>query len=97
MALLEQIKNRRSIRKYQARQISREDLEKIIEAGTYASNAGGGQRSMIVGIRNAELVEKLGRMNMAHFDRSSLIGSFVSRPVSILPFSFCNRNAISSR
>ena len=79
MELLEAIKNRRSIRKYQARQISREDLEKIIEAGTYASNAGGGQRSMIVGIRNAELVEKLGRMNMAHFDRSRLSGSYVSK------------------
>ena len=79
MELLEAIKNRRSIRKYQARQISKEDLEKIMEAGTYASNAGGGQRSMIVGIRNAELVEKLGRMNMAHFDRSRLIGSHVSK------------------
>ena len=79
MELLEQIKNRRSIRKYQEKQIPREDLEKIIEAGTYASNAGGGQRSMIVGIRNAELVEKLGRMNMAHFDRTRLIGSYVSK------------------
>ena len=79
MELLEAIKNRRSIRKYQSKQIPREDLEKIIEAGTYASNAGGGQRSMIVGIRNAELVEKLGKMNMAHFDRSRLIGSYVSK------------------
>ena len=79
MELLEAIKTRRSIRKYQTTQISREDLEKILEAGTYASNAGGGQRSMIVGIHNAELVEKLGRMNMAHFDRSRLIGSYVSK------------------
>ena len=79
MELLEQIKARRSIRKYQKRQIPREDLEKIIEAGTYASNAGGGQRSMIVGVRNAELVEKLGRLNMAHFDRGRLIGSYVSK------------------
>lgn len=79
MELLERIKNRRSIRKYQDKQIPREDLEKIIEAGTYASNAGGGQRSMIVGIRNAELVEKLGKMNMAHFDRGKLIGSYVSK------------------
>ena len=50
-----------------------------MEAGTYASNAGGGQRSMIVGIHNAELMEKLGRMNMACFDRSRLIGSYVSK------------------
>ncbi len=78
MDLLEQIKARRSIRRYQQRQIPREALEMIIEAGTYASNAGGGQRSMIVGIRSAELVEKLGRMNMAHFDRGRLIGSYVS-------------------
>ncbi len=41
MELLEQIKSRRSIRRYQDRQIPRRDLEKIIEAGTYASNAGG--------------------------------------------------------
>lgn len=79
MELLEAIKSRRSIRKYQTRQIPREDLEKIIEAGTYASNAGGGQRSMIIGIRNIELVEKLGRMNMVHFERSRLIGSYVSK------------------
>ena len=79
MELLEQIKNRRSIRKYQSVQIHRWDLEKIIEAGTYASNAGGGQRSMRLGIRNAKLVEQIGRMNMAHFDRSKLIGSHVSK------------------
>lgn len=79
MELLEAIKTRRSIRKYQTKQISREELEKILEAGTYASNAGGGQRSMIVGIRNEELVEKLGKMNMARFDRSRLIGSHVSK------------------
>ena len=79
MELLEQIKARRSIRKYQDKQIPREALEKIMEAGTYASNAGGGQRSMIVGIHNAQLVEKLGRLNMAHFDRSRLIGSYVSK------------------
>ena len=78
MELLELMKSRRSIRKYQDRQISREELETIIEAGTYAPNAGGGQRSMIVGIRNAELTEKIGRLNIARFDRSRLSGSYVS-------------------
>ena len=78
MELLELIKYRRSIRKYQDRQISREDMETIIEAGTYAPNAGGGQRSIIVGIRNAELAEKIGRLNVARFDRSKLSGSYVS-------------------
>lgn len=78
MELLELMKNRRSIRKYQEKQISREELETIIEAGTYAPNAGGGQRRFIVGIRNAELAEKIGRLNVARFDRSKLSGSFVS-------------------
>ena len=79
MELLEVIKARRSVRKYTDKQIPREYLEKIIEAGTYAPNAGGGQRSMIIGIHNADMVEKLGRMNMAKFDRSRLIGSYVSK------------------
>lgn len=78
MELFELMKHRRSIRKYQARQVSREDMETIIEAGTFAPNAGGGQRSLIVGIRNAELVEKIGRLNVARFDRSNLAGRYVS-------------------
>ncbi|MDE7291048.1 MAG: nitroreductase family protein [Treponemataceae bacterium] len=79
MELLELMKHRRSIRKYQDRQISRQDLEKIIEAGTYAPNAGGGQRSIILGIRNQALVEKIGRLNLTRFDRSRLSGSYVSK------------------
>ena len=78
MELLELMKHRRSIRKYEDRQIDRADLEKVMEAGLYAPNAGGGQRSMIVAIHNPELVEKLGRLNVACMDRSRLIGSHVS-------------------
>ena len=78
MELLDLMKYRRSIRKYQDRQIPREALETIIEAGTYAPNAGGGQRSIIIGIRNAELAEKIGRLNVDRFDRSRLSGGCVS-------------------
>lgn len=41
MDILDLMKERRAIRKYTDRQIAREDLEKIIEAGLYAPNAGG--------------------------------------------------------
>lgn len=41
--LMDIIKARHSIRKYTDKQISREDLELILEAGNYAPNAGGGQ------------------------------------------------------
>lgn len=79
MDVLSLIRRRRSIRKYEPRQIAFQDLEKIIDAGTYAPNAGGGQRSMIVGIHDASLAEKLGRMNVACMDRSRLAGSYVSK------------------
>lgn len=79
MELLEIIKARHSIRKYTDRQISRGDLEKILEAGNYAPNAGGGQRSMMVGVRNKAIVEKIGRMNVAYFDKTNLAGSYVSK------------------
>ncbi|MDE5780892.1 MAG: nitroreductase family protein [Lachnospiraceae bacterium] len=78
MDILNLMKERRSIRKYQDRQIDREDLEKIIEAGLYAPNAGGGQRARIVSVHNKELNEKIGRLNLARFDRSKLVGGYVS-------------------
>lgn len=78
MDILDLMKERRSVRKYQDKQISREDLEKIIEAGLYAPNAGGGQRARIVAVHNKELADKIGRLNLAHFDRSKLSGGYVS-------------------
>jgi nitroreductase len=77
--LMDIIKARHSIRKYTSRQVSREDVEKIVEAGAYAPNAGGGQRSMLVAVNQAELTKKIGIMNMAGFDRGGLIGSYVSK------------------
>lgn len=79
MQLMDIIKNRHSIRKYTDKQISRDDLEKILEAGNFAPNAGGGQRSMMVAIHNKELTTKIGHMNMENFDRTHLAGSYVSK------------------
>ena len=50
-----------------------------MKAGSFAPNAGGGQRSMLVGIRDSVLVTKIGMMNMAGFDHSRLAGSYVSK------------------
>lgn len=76
--LMDIIKARHSVRKYTGRQISREDLQLILEAGNYAPNAGGGQRSMMVAVHDPELTAKIGRMNLASFDRSRLLGGYVS-------------------
>lgn len=77
--LMDIIKARHSIRKYTDKQISREDMEKIMEAGNFAPNAGGGQRSILIGVHNKDLVTKIGIMNLSKFDRSNLAGSYVSK------------------
>lgn len=79
MELLDLMKKRRSIRKYQDKQIPKEYLNKIIQAGLYAPNAGGGQRTIICAIYNKELCEKIGKLNLLHFDRTNLAGSHVSK------------------
>ena len=79
MDTLELIKTRRSIRKYTDRQVPRKDVEKVLEAGIYAANAGGGQRSMVVAVRKSELAARIGHMNMAGFSRAGLVGNYVSR------------------
>ena len=43
--VLEEMKTRRSIRKFKPDAIPQEILDKIIEAGTYAANGRGAQRS----------------------------------------------------
>lgn len=77
--LMEIIKKRQSIRKFTKEQIQKNDLKKIIEAGIYAPNAGGGQRSMVVAVHNSELTRKIGAMNLSKFNREELAGSYVSK------------------
>lgn len=76
--LLNLMKTRRSIRKYTDERIPKECLDKIIEAGLYAPNAGGGQRSMLLVIDGPDLVEKIGRLNASCMHRERLIGGYVS-------------------
>ena len=78
MDFFELIKYRRSIRKYYDKQIKRSDLEKIIAAGLYAPNAGGGQRTIIRALHNRDLCRKIGKLNVAKFDRRNLSGTYVS-------------------
>lgn len=79
MELSELIRKRRSIRRYRKEQIPREALEKIVEAGLYAPNAGGRQGTVIVAVHDAALAAKVGKLNLAKFDRSRLLGSYVSK------------------
>lgn len=79
MMLMDIIKARHSIRKYTNKQVNRDDLEKILEAGNFAPNAGGGQRSILVALHNKELTTYVGKLNMSNFDRTHLVGTYVSK------------------
>ena len=61
--VLENIKTRRSIRKFKSDPIERDILDKIIEAGTYAPSGKNRQSSIILAITNKEIIEKLAKIN----------------------------------
>ena len=54
--VLNAIKTRRSIRKYKAEQITDEQLDAILEAGTYAATGMGKQSPVIVVVQKPELI-----------------------------------------
>ena len=62
---LQLIKTRRSCRRYQSAQISDQDLNAVLQAGTYAPTSKGKQAPYIVAVQNAALREKLAKMNAA--------------------------------
>ena len=55
--------NRRSVRSYKKDPISREVLDQILEAGTYAATGMNRQSPIVVAVTNAELRDRLSAMN----------------------------------
>ena len=60
---LEIIRTRRSCRSYKPEQITDEQLNAVLEAGTYAPTSRGLQSPFIVAIQNKELLNRLAEMN----------------------------------
>ena len=60
---LETIKNRRSCRAYKPEQITDEELNAVLEAGTYAASGKGRQSAKIVVVQDAATRARLSRMN----------------------------------
>ncbi len=60
---LENIKTRRSIRKYKPDMVPQEILDKIMEAGLYAASGMGQQNTIIIQVTNKELRDKISKMN----------------------------------
>ena len=60
---MEVLRNRRSIRKFKPDQITREELEAVIEAGRYAPTAMNRQPGLIVAVQDADTLDRLRRIN----------------------------------
>ncbi|MCD7729368.1 MAG: nitroreductase [Clostridia bacterium] len=61
--VLDSLKNRRSVRAFKKEQITDEELDAVLEAGTYAPTARGSQNPVIIAVQDSETVAILDRMN----------------------------------
>jgi oxygen-insensitive NAD(P)H nitroreductase len=61
--IIEVIKGRRSIKKFKPDMISKEIIEQIVEAGTYAPTGKNRQSPIIIAITNKEVRDKLSKLN----------------------------------
>ena len=59
----ENLKNRRSIRRYKPEQVSEELLDAVLEAGLYAASGMNTQNTVMVAVRDKETRDRLSRMN----------------------------------
>lgn len=60
---IQDLKERRSVRAYQAQQIKDEELEVILEVGAYAATGQGKQSPVIVAVQDPQTIFKLSKLN----------------------------------
>ncbi len=78
--VLETILHRRSIRRFEAKQIEETALQQILQAGLYAPSAGGRQGVLFAVCQDKEVNERLGKIKRANsHPRMATETSFVSR------------------
>ena len=63
--MLENLKNRRSVRKYTDQQVPDELLDAVLEAALYAPSGMNTQNTVMVAVRDKETRDQLSRMNAA--------------------------------
>ena len=61
--VIENIINRRSIRKYKTKEVDEEILDQILQAGTYAPTGMNKQSPIIIAVTNKEMRDKLSLLN----------------------------------
>lgn len=81
---LEVLKNRRAIRQFKAEQIAKEELDAVLEAGTYAPTAAGTQAPIIVAVQDADTVAKLDAMNAKVLNNDQMLHPYYGAPTILL-------------
>lgn len=84
---LEVLKNRRAIRKFKPEQIKDEELDLVLEAGTFAPTAMGMQSPLIVVVQNKEDVQELNKLSAKIMNRPGVTEPYYGAPTIILIFS----------
>lgn len=87
--IMNAILERRSVKKYQDRQVPEEVLDQILEAGTYAANGMGAQSPLIVAVQNPETRDRLSRMNAEIMGTSA--DPFYGAPTVVVVLADANR------
>ncbi|MBE6040753.1 MAG: diguanylate cyclase [Clostridiales bacterium] len=84
MEALEVLKNRRAIRKYKADQIKDEELNAVVEAGTFAPTGAGTQGVKIVVVQTPEYRDRVAALNAKVFGKD--MDPYYGAPTIILVF-----------
>ena len=87
---LQDLKSRRSCRKYKQEQIKEEELNQILEAGTWAPTGMGAQSPIMVVVQDKETIGKLSEMNAQVFGKTGM-DPFYGAPTVVVVLADKNR------
>ena len=88
--VLQAIRERRSIRAYQQQQIRPEELEAILDAGTWAASSLGQQSAVMVPVQDKAVLRRMSAGNAAVWGRPEA-DPFYDAPTAVVVFSDGNR------
>ena len=81
--VLKAIRQRRSVRKYQQTQIRQEELDAILEAGTWAASSLGAQSATMVVVQDRETISRMSRGNAEVWGRPEA-NPFYDAPTAVV-------------
>ena len=83
--VLKSLKERRSIRRYEARQVEEDKLRTILEVGTYAATGMNRQSPIMVVVQDPDTREKLRKMNAAIMGNPDMDPFYGAPTIVIVP------------